>query len=142
MKFRLTVSGLIKNKEGKYLICKMPEDRGVYPGQWAIPGGGLDEGEKMEEALKREIREEVGLEVEKIKELRFQDDVRIKIKPGKKPEKLYMIHLVFVCAAVSKEVKMNEEFEGYAWVSLDEGLEYDLNEPTRITLELMRKNNG
>jgi nucleoside triphosphatase len=63
MRMRVTVSGLIYNSEGEVLLCKMPENRGAYPGQWAIPGGGIDEGEMIRETLIREMKEEVGLEV-------------------------------------------------------------------------------
>ena len=53
MKARVIVVSVIRNKKGEILLCKMPENRGVYPGQWALPGGGIEEGEKMEEALHR-----------------------------------------------------------------------------------------
>ena len=42
---RLIVVGLVWNKEGELLFCKMPPDRGVFPGQWEFPGGGIEAGE-------------------------------------------------------------------------------------------------
>ncbi|MDI5349372.1 NUDIX domain-containing protein, partial [Salmonella enterica subsp. enterica serovar Kentucky] len=41
-----------------YLLCKMADNRGVFPGQWALSGGGVEPGERIEEALRREVREE------------------------------------------------------------------------------------
>ena len=133
MRMRLTVSGIIRNEEGKVLLCKMPEDRGAYPGQWAIPGGGVEDGEKIEETLVREMGEEVGLKVGNLERFYFQDDVRTKIKPGGEGEEIYFVHLVFECEKKSGEVKLNEEFEEYAWVGPKEAMEYDLNDATRLT---------
>lgn len=59
MRQRTIVCPLIQN-EGHYLLCKMAADRGVFPGQWALSGGGVEPGERIEEALRREIREELG----------------------------------------------------------------------------------
>lgn len=59
MRQRTIVCPLIQN-DGAYLLCKMADDRGVFPGQWALSGGGVESGERIEEALRREIREELG----------------------------------------------------------------------------------
>ena len=58
MRHRTIVCPLIENK-GHYLLCKMAADRGGFPGQWAL-SGGVEPGERIEEALRREIREELG----------------------------------------------------------------------------------
>lgn len=58
MRQRTIVCPLIQN-DGAYLLCKMADDRGVFPGQWALSGGGVESGERIEEALRREIREEL-----------------------------------------------------------------------------------
>lgn len=139
MRQRVGVVGLISNGQGEYLICKMPVDRGVYPGQWGIPGGGWEEGETIEETLLREMNEEVGLVVSEITPWHFKDDTVIKLKPGKDPEKIYYIYLMFKCRNVGGEVRLNEEFEEYRWVSVEEALGYDLNRATRETFERLRK---
>lgn len=58
MRQRTIVCPLIQN-DGCYLLCKMADNRGVFPGQWALSGGGVEPGERIEEALRREIREEL-----------------------------------------------------------------------------------
>lgn len=58
MRQRTIVCPIIEN-DGAYLLCKMADDRGVFPGQWALSGGGMEPGETMEQALRREIREEL-----------------------------------------------------------------------------------
>jgi len=48
VQFRVIVVGIVQNELGEYLICKMPKGRGVFPDQWGLPGGGIEEGEMME----------------------------------------------------------------------------------------------
>jgi len=58
------VSALIFAKDGKlFQGMKDFQKGGVYSDCWHIPGGGVDDGENNEEALKREIREETGVNV-------------------------------------------------------------------------------
>src|SRR3954468_23176940 len=77
MRQRVIVCPVIEN-EGAYLLCRMPRDRGVFPGQWALSGGGVEPGERIEDALLREVSEELGsgLEIHSIKPWTFRDDVR------------------------------------------------------------------
>jgi nucleoside triphosphatase len=61
---RTIVSALIFSKDGKLLMGKKdPAKGGVYSDCWHIPGGGIEEGETLEQGLRREIKEEVGIDV-------------------------------------------------------------------------------
>jgi len=60
-----SVVGIIK-KEGRYLIQKRPSS-GLLAGLWEFPGGKLKRGETREKALVREIKEELGADVDKAK---------------------------------------------------------------------------
>jgi len=61
---RTIVSALIFSKDGKLLMGKKnPAKGGVYPDCWHIPGGGVEEKETLEQALKREVQEEVGINI-------------------------------------------------------------------------------
>jgi nucleoside triphosphatase len=137
LKTRYIVCPVIRNKEGEYLICKMPKTRGVYPGQWAIPGGGIEPGETMFEALHREIREEVGENLKIIETVPwcFADATRDKLYPEGHSEQVYMIFLIFDCLAFNTEVVLNDEFEEYVWVLPENLRSYDLNDATRKTFE-------
>ena len=56
---RLIVVPIIGHSDGRYLLCKMPAHRGVFPGQWGLPGGGVEDDERIEDALRREVREDL-----------------------------------------------------------------------------------
>lgn len=137
MRQRKIVCPLIQN-DGCYLLCKMADDRGVFPGQWALSGGGVEPGERIEEALRREVREELGeqLVLSDITPWTFSDDVRTKTYADGSQEEIYMIYLIFDCVAANREVKINEEFQAFAWVKAEDLGSYDLNIATRKTLTL------
>ncbi|PPS52930.1 nucleoside triphosphatase NudI [Citrobacter braakii] len=137
MRQRTIVCPLIQN-DGCYLLCKMADDRGVFPGQWALSGGGVEPGESIEEALRREVREELGeqLVLSDITPWTFSDDVRTKTYADGSQEEIYMIYLIFDCVAANREVKINEEFQAFAWVKAEDLGSYDLNIATRKTLTL------
>ncbi|QMD51977.1 nucleoside triphosphatase NudI [Citrobacter sp. RHB35-C21] len=137
MRQRTIVCPLIQN-DGCYLLCKMADDRGVFPGQWALSGGGVEPGERIEEALRREVREELGeqLVLSDITPWTFSDDVRTKTYADGSQEEIYMIYLIFDCVAANREVKINEEFQAFAWIKAEDLGSYDLNIATRKTLTL------
>ncbi len=116
---RLIAVALVFNEDRDLLLCRMPKDRGVFPGQWSLPGGGVEEGERIEEALRREVHEELGLEVDDVEQLFFRDLVHTKLRDGAS-ELIYMVFLVFSCRAMKPEVKLSEEFDAYAWVAPSE----------------------
>jgi nucleoside triphosphatase len=76
---RTIVVGLVWNRDGGLLFCRMDPERGVFPGQWGFPGGGIELGERMEDALRRELREELGIEVENVRPAFFKDCTHDKI---------------------------------------------------------------
>lgn len=134
MRQRVIVCPVIQN-QGEYLLCKMASDRGVFPGQWALPGGGMEPGETMEAALRREIGEELGeaLQITDIQPWAFRDDIRTKTYADGTTEAIYMIYLIFDCISANREVTFNEEFQAIRWVSPQALQDLDLNEATRIT---------
>ena len=68
-KFTASVAVIITNPAGKVLLL----DHFLRPGSgWGIPGGFINAGEQPEEAARRELREETGLELENLRMLRVR----------------------------------------------------------------------
>ncbi|MBR3536000.1 MAG: NUDIX hydrolase [Oscillospiraceae bacterium] len=62
--YHLTVLGVIMRPDGKFLITQRVMTKAWAPGWWEVSGGAAQAGEESEEAVKREILEETGLDVE------------------------------------------------------------------------------
>lgn len=69
-KHRLTAGALIRNQKNDVLLIKNPT-RG-----WELPGGHVEEGESIMEALKREIKEETGIDIAAIRFAGISQDVK------------------------------------------------------------------
>lgn len=122
-----TVGALIFNPEGKIFLMKSYKWRGKY----VIPGGHIELGEKTEEALKREIKEETGLDIDDIEFLCYQDFIFDKAFWKRK----HFIFLDFVCKTDSTEVKLDSEGQEFVWVSLEEALKLQVEPYTRRAIE-------
>lgn len=51
-----------QGREGRFLLTSRPEGK-VYAGHWEFPGGKLEAGESVEQALRRELQEEIGITI-------------------------------------------------------------------------------
>ncbi|MFH0885231.1 MAG: (deoxy)nucleoside triphosphate pyrophosphohydrolase [Candidatus Micrarchaeota archaeon] len=83
METMLVVAGIIR-KDGKILLAQRKDDCEREPGKWEFPGGKIKDGETPEVALRREIMEELGVEIEVglefCKSTAEGKDVRIKMQ--------------------------------------------------------------
>lgn len=61
--YHLTVLGVIRRPDGKYLITRRVMTKAWAPGWWEVSGGAAQAGESSEEAVHREVLEETGLDV-------------------------------------------------------------------------------
>jgi 8-oxo-dGTP diphosphatase len=61
-------------REGRFLLTSRPEGK-VYAGHWEFPGGKLEAGESVEEALRRELHEELGIDIDVASVQRWKEEV-------------------------------------------------------------------
>jgi 8-oxo-dGTP diphosphatase len=100
-RFAVTAGAVVTDTRGRVLLLK----HRFRPGTgWGMPGGFIEEGEQPEEALRRELREEVGLEVEQLR--------LVTTRAFKQPKQ---VEIVFLCQAAGDTDQLNFEIQKAAW---------------------------
>ena len=134
---RLIVVPVIRDSRSRILLCKMASDRGVFPGQWGLPGGGVEPDEPIAAALRREVREELGVDVAEARPLFFKDGSFEKLFPDGSRRNIYMVFLLYDCRIDSGPLTLNAEFSESAWVKRAQLGRYDLNSATVDTFRTL-----
>lgn len=115
---KVAVHGLIKREDGKFLVTKRSPINDFLPNVYDFPGGTVEFGEKCEEALIREIKEETSLEVEILKPVFVTTIVQ--------RNERHQFWIIYECKYISGEVKLNpEEHSEYKWVDKEEAKKLD-----------------
>jgi 8-oxo-dGTP diphosphatase len=105
-RFAVTAGAVITDAHGRVLLLK----HRFRPGTgWGMPGGFLEAGEQPEEALRRELREEVGLEIEKLKLFVTRTFQRPK-----------QVEIAFTAQAIGRPDQLSFEIQSTAWFSPDD----------------------
>jgi len=104
-RFMVTAGAIVTDERGRVLVL---EHRFRAGSGWGIPGGFLEKGEQPEEALRRELREEIGLELESAK-IAFARTL-------KKPRQ---IEIIFHCRPRGSIGRNNAEIKSAGWFELD-----------------------
>jgi len=123
-----TVGALILNGKGEILLVRSYK----WGTKYTVPGGHIELGERSETAVRREIREEVGLEVEPVRLLLVQEA----IYPADYIKHEHYIFLDYLCRTNSSEVKLDgKEIQEYVWTTPSAALQMELESFTRNLVE-------
>lgn len=144
--FRKGVSALIVNKKQEFLLVNLES---FEPHFFAIPGGGLEDGESLEDAAYREIEEEVGINKKLLEFIgQCKEPLQFKFKTiklhrdGKEYEGSERHFFGFRFIGNDDEIKLQElEVRAYKWVQFNDLKDYllfdnQLEETSEKLLEL------
>jgi ADP-ribose pyrophosphatase YjhB (NUDIX family) len=109
---------IIINDKNKILVCKRTEKEHGYKDTWSIPGGGPEFNEGIEEALHREIKEELGC---KIKDLKYFKSYFMKLSED------HISRAIYFYGKISGKIKLNRELSEYRWFDIDDSELLKLN---------------
>lgn len=118
-----TIGAIIFNPQNKVLLCRSKK----WNNKYIIPGGHIELGEPMEEALRREVKEETGLDIYGIELIGLQES----IFSDTFSERKHFIFIDYLCRTDSSDVSLNSEADAFVWAPLDEVQLYDLGGFTR-----------
>lgn len=119
------VGGVVIFK-GRALLVR--RGRAPFQGEWSIPGGMLELGETILEGVRRELREETGIDAEVIELLEVFE--RIALDDAGKPQYHYVV-LDYFCEPLSGEARAGSDAAEVAWADEAELAQYSLT-PTAI----------
>jgi 8-oxo-dGTP diphosphatase len=125
-----TVVAAIVHRDGRLLVCQRRRDAS-FPFKWEFPGGKLAPGETPEQALARELREELGVAAEIGREI-YRTRHRY-------PELAGEIDLRFFAARL-RDDPWNLAFERIEWAELARLAQYDFLAADRELVELLARN--
>jgi phosphoglycolate phosphatase len=128
----VTVGGLIFDDTGKFLLVRTHK----WSNLWGIPGGKIKWGEASEDALRREIKEETGLDVTDIEFVVVQDCIHS--KEFYRDAHFVLLNYTCRCEGPARVV-LNDEAREFKWLTEEEAAALPMNRPTVVLLEAVKK---
>ena len=123
-----TVGALIFDGDDRLFLMRSHK----WHDQYVVPGGHIELGESIEAALRREIKEETGLDIHSIEFVGFQEFICDEAFWQER----HFIFFDFACRTDSTAVTLNEEAQSYVWVPVAEAMELPIEPYTRHAIEL------
>lgn len=117
-KIKILQKCLVFNKNKILLLQRAKDDS--LGGFWDLPGGNLEFLEEMEQAMKREVKEESGLVIRRLKKVGMKEIV---VKDNEK----HFLVFIYSAEAKSNKVKLSLEHQNFKWVDRNELSKFNLS---------------
>ena len=125
---------LVVNEKGEGLAIRRSDTDERRPLQWDFPGGFVEDGEDITEAIKREAQEEAGLALDKLSLAYGKSEPAAEHGTG--------TWLLFVARVKGRpEVKLSFEHDQYAWMTIDQLLQAFTYDRQLNMLRFVKDNN-
>ena len=127
-------SAVLTRENNKIRVLLVRRGNDPYKGQWALPGGFLKDEETLEAGAKRELEEETGLKVEKMRQIKAYG------KPDRDPRGRTVSIAFWTEIPTAKKVKGNDDAAEAEWFELDQlpPLAFDHHQILKDAVEQLR----
>lgn len=126
--FRVSIKLMVRDADGRALLVRNKDD-----GSWCLPGGGWDYGETVEQCIRREIQEELGVDIKHI------DATPVGFWDGKNSKYDYRaLKLVITGQLASDQFTVTDEASEVGYFNHDEMKRLDFNPDEIGVVELCR----
>lgn len=132
----LVMRSIVRNTDGRILIVQRAADDNHNPNMWEFPGGKLEQGQDVSDALNRELEEEIGLQVIVDQQVAYFESRFL--SKGKYAGSSYLV-LIGTSRVENSAVTLSFEHQDHKWVTTQEVLEYDLTPESRNALVNLTK---
>lgn len=129
--FGVATKAIIVNERGQYLVLRKSDVEEINPNTYDIPGGRMEFGEKPEEALHREVKEETGLEVDIL--------TIFNTWSFEKDDTFQLVGIDFLCLYKKGKEKLSREHDEFLWLSKSEVEKLDMPKWLVKTIEKAEK---
>lgn len=128
------IGAVIINKQGKVFLSKRGPKARNEVGKWECPGGALEFGERMEQTVVREIKEEFDFDIEPVAQMWAVDHLIPE-------EDQHWVAIAYLCKVKKGKPKILEHQKSAAigWFTTDEMEKMDISLPTRHRLNELKK---
>lgn len=129
----IAVKAVIENEQKQVLLLRQSFDPEVDgAGDYHPPGGIVEPGETLQQALRREVIEETSLEVN-VGEVIAVEEWQVAIRGVE----CYFVGIFYACGISdgTLDIAANEECSGYAWVDLSNIRDFPILQPSRNVIE-------
>lgn len=113
------VGPFIINDKRQVLLFTSPK----WDGVWIVPGGHIEPGETLEEALIRETFEEIGVEIEPLDLISVADGI---VSPPQFKRNAHFVFINYAAKLKSDKFVFNREISAFKWFDIDEAIGSDM----------------